>query len=345
MDYKNLGRTGIKVSPLCLGTMNFGDRTDEATAFSILDQALDAGINFIDTANAYQRGRSEEIIGNYMKERGSRERLVIATKVHHPMNRDDPNAFGTHRRHIIQACEDSLRRLQTDTIDLYQLHRPKSYIPIDETIRALDDLIRTGKVRYIGTSTFPAWRVLESLWVSKEYGLNRVVTEQPPYNLLDRTIERELIPMAQSYGIAIMPWSPTARGFFSGKYRRGQAIPDDTRFKQEGDIAGFFGQWIANHLVEQAFDVLELVESLAREKSVKPIQIAMAWSLSKDGITTPIIGPRTIEQLADYLGVLEISLTEEDHIRIDTVSPPGQAIVPYYAPPISDFEASQFSWI
>lgn len=345
MDYRNLGRTGVKISPFCLGTMNFGDRTDEDTSFVILDKALDAGINFIDTANAYQRGRSEEIIGNYMKERGVRERLVIATKVHHPMDRDDPNAFGTHRRHIIQACEDSLRRLQTETIDLYQLHRPKSYIPIDETLRALDDLIRAGKVRYIGTSTFPAWRVLESLWVAKEYGLNRIVTEQPPYNLLDRTIERELIPMAQSYGIAVLPWSPTARGFFSGKYRRGQVVPHDTRFKQEGNIGGFFGEWIADHLVDRAFDVLELVEQLAQEKNVTPIQIAIAWSLSKDGITAPIIGPRTLEQLDAYLEALAVSLTDEDHARIDAAAPPGQAIVPYYAPPISDFGTSLFGWI
>ena len=233
MEYLQLGRTGVKVSPLCLGAMNFGGRTDEEAAAAILNSALERGINFIDTANVYGhdpanfevgRGRSEEIIGRTLKDNGKRSQIVLATKAFFPMS-GDPNAQGSSRRHLIEQCEALLRRLQTDVIDLYQLHHPTNDIPIDETLRALDDLIRSGKVRYVGTSSFAAWQIVESLWVSKEWHLNRFSCEQPVYNLLDRRIERELIPMAQTFGLAIIPWSPTAGGLLTGNYRRGQAAP------------------------------------------------------------------------------------------------------------------------
>lgn len=213
MKYRQLGRTGVKVSPLCLGTMNFGGRTTEQETTTILDRAIEAGINFVDTANVYGheptdfttgRGRSEEIIGRALQKNGKRSRMILATKAHFPMG-DDPNAQGNSRRHIIEQCEASLRRLQTDVIDLYQLHHPTNDVPIDETLHALDDLIRTGKVRYIGTSSFAAWQLVESLWISKELGCNRFVCEQPVYNLLDRRAERELIPMAQTYGLVHLP--------------------------------------------------------------------------------------------------------------------------------------------
>ncbi|MCA9926906.1 MAG: aldo/keto reductase, partial [Anaerolineales bacterium] len=204
MEYRNLGRTGVKVSPLCLGAMNFGMAAEEKESIEIIDAALDVGINFIDTANVYSRGVSEEIVGKALRQKGKRDRIVLATKVWARMDDNDPNAQWGTRRHIIEQCEASLKRLQTDTIDLYQIHRPSSEYPIDETLRALDDLIRDGKVRYIGTSTFAAWQIVESLWVSREYGLNRFVCEQPPYNLLDRRIEREMLPMAQTYGIGII---------------------------------------------------------------------------------------------------------------------------------------------
>ena len=222
MDYRSLGRTGVKVSSLCLGCMNFGGRTNKADSIDIIEKAISAGINFIDTANvyghdpqnyAYGLGRSEEIVGEAI--RGQRKNIVLATKAYFHMG-DDPNDWGSSRRHIIEQCEASLKRLDTDYIDLYQMHHPHNSIPIDETLRALDDLVSSGKIRYIGTSSFASWQIMESLWVSKELHLNRFICEQPAYNLLDRRIERELIPMAQTYGIGIIPWSPTAGGFLSG---------------------------------------------------------------------------------------------------------------------------------
>jgi aryl-alcohol dehydrogenase-like predicted oxidoreductase len=330
MEYRHLGRTGVKVSPLCLGTMNFGGRTDEQEAAIIINHALDVGINFIDTANVYGhdpnnfqvgRGRSEEIIGRTLKQNGHRAKVVLATKAHFPMS-DDPNAVGNSRRHIIEQCEASLRRLQTDVIDLYQLHHPTNDVPIDETLRALDDLIRAGKVRYIGTSSFAAWQLIESLWVSKELCLNRFICEQPVYNLLDRRVERELLPMAQTYGLAVIPWSPTAGGFFTGKYRRGEPLPPDSRYE------AFWKR--AEVATSAAFDVLDVVEALAREKGCEPLQIALRWCMEQAGVTSPIIGPRTLRQLESNLAVLDISLTEEDLQRLDVVAPPGQMTVPFY---------------
>jgi aryl-alcohol dehydrogenase-like predicted oxidoreductase len=230
MQYRSFGRTGVKVSELCLGCMMFGGKTTPEDSYAIIDKAIEAGINFLDTANVYSRGRSEEVTGEALKRNGKRHQIVLATKVHGTMADDDPNMQGNSRRHIIEQCEASLRRLQTDYIDLYQIHRPQSDIPIDETLRALDDLIRDGKVRYIGTSTFAAWQVMESLWVSKELGLNRFVCEQQPYNILDRRVERELLPMARTYGIATIPWSPLAGGLLTGKYTRNAPPPPDSRF-------------------------------------------------------------------------------------------------------------------
>src|ERR687894_1028998 len=221
VEYRNLGRTGAKVSEICLGCMMFGDRTSDEDSADIIDRAIDGGLNFLDTANVYTRGASEEAVGKALKRNGKRDSIVLATKVHGSMDEHDPNAAGNHRRHIIEQCEASLRRLQVDYIDLYQIHRPSSEVPIDETLRALDDLIRAGKVRYIGTSTFAAWQLVEALWVAKELALNRFVCEQPPYNLLDRRVERELLPMARTFGIGIIPWSPIAGGLLSGKYHRG----------------------------------------------------------------------------------------------------------------------------
>ncbi|BAS26445.1 aldo/keto reductase [Limnochorda pilosa] len=334
MEYRSLGRTGVKVSPLCLGCMMFGGRTDDAESARIIDRGLDAGINFLDTANVYSRGLSEEAVGKALKANGKRSRVVLATKVHGRMADDDPNALGNHRRHIIEQCEASLRRLQTDVIDLYQIHRPSSDVPIDETLRALDDLIRAGKVRYVGTSTFAAWQVVEALWVSKELGLNRFVTEQPPYHLLDRRVERELIPMARTYGIGILPWSPLAGGFLTGKYRRGGEAPEDARLKPGRE-------WADQHFTGAAFEVLETVEGLAHEKGCTPSQVALAWVAHQPGVTSPIIGPRTLEQLEDNLGALEVELTSEDRARLDAVAAPGRAVVPYYE---ADFGPHTFRW-
>jgi aryl-alcohol dehydrogenase-like predicted oxidoreductase len=334
MEYQSLGRTGVQVSPLCLGGMLFGEQTDEAEALAIIDRALDAGLNFLDTANIYNRGRSEEIIGRALRLNGRRARVVLATKVHGTMDAHDPNAGGTSRRHIVEQCEASLRRLQTDVIDLYQLHRPMSTIPIDETLRALDDLVRSGKVRYLGTSTFGAWQLMESLWVSRELGLNRVVCEQPPYHLLDRRIERELVPMAQTYGLALIPWSPLAGGFLSGKYRRGEGPPPGSRLGQHTE-----GQ--DPHFTDAAFKVLEVVQALAHERGATPGQVALAWVAQQPGVTSPIIGPRTLAQLEDCLGAVDVRLTAEDRERLDAVASPGQVIVPYYE---ADFGPHRFRW-
>jgi len=342
MEYRSLGRTGVPVSNLCLGCMNFGMKSSEAESFEMIDKALESGINFLDTANVYSRGVSETIVGKALQRNGQRDKIVLATKVHGRMDDDDPLAAGNNRRHIIDQCDASLKRLQTDYIDLYQIHRPRSDTPIDETLRALDDLIRAGKVRYIGTSTFPSWRVMESLWVSKELGLNRFVSEQPPYHLLDRSIERELIPMAQTYGLAILPWSPLARGFLTGKYQRGEAIPGDTRL--EGDLQGPFKKRSQQHFSDRAFDLLDVVEDLAAEKNCTPSQLALAWLINQPGVTSAIIGPRTVAQLEDNLGALAVEINAEDRRRLDEVSERELAIVPYYHGSMIDFKPSEYNW-
>ena len=342
MEYRSLGRTGVQVSALCLGCMNFGFPTPEDESLEMIDAALAAGINFLDTANVYNRGRSEEIVGRALKRNGQRDRIVLATKVHGRMDDDDILAAGNNRRHIVAQCEASLRRLQTDYIDLYQIHRPDSAVPIDETLRALDDLIRAGKVRYVGTSTFPAWQVMESLWIAKELGLNRFVTEQPPYHLLDRSIERELIPLAQTYGLAILPWSPLARGFLSGKYQRGQDVPGDSRVAR--DMQGAMAERTKKHFSELAFLVLDEVQSLASAKGCTSSQLALAWCVRQPGVTSPIIGPRTLAHLKDNLGAVDVEISADDRVRLDAVAEPEQAIVPYYSGKLIDFKPLHHRW-
>jgi aryl-alcohol dehydrogenase-like predicted oxidoreductase len=223
-----------------------------------------------------------------------------------------------------------------DHIDLYQIHRPSSDVPIDETLRALDDLIHAGKVRYVGTSTYAAWQLVEALWAAKELGLNRFVSEQPPYHLLDRRIERELVPFAQTYGVALIPWSPLAGGFLTGKYSRDESqSPEDSRYGIQPRRMG------RNHFTEESFDVLEAVQAIANEKGCTPGQLALAWCKDKPGVTSPIIGPRTMEQLEDNLGAVEVSLDESDHERLDAVASPGRATVPYYE---ADFGPHRFRW-
>jgi len=332
MDFMSLGRTGVKVSRLCLGCMNFGGRTREDEALAIIQTALHAGINFLDTANVYGhdpedfkigRGRSEEIVGRALKLSGLRSKTVLATKAHFPMS-DDVNDQGSSRRHLIEQCEASLKRLQTDYVDLFQLHHPSNDIPIDETLRALDDLVRAGKVRYIGTSSFAAWQIMESLWASREYGLNRFVCEQPAYNLLDRRVERELLPMAQTYDIAVIPWSPTAGGFLTGKYTRDRQVPSGSRY----DV--FWKGLEERHFSEAAFQVVDMLAELSAEKGCTPYQLALAWCVQQPGITSAIIGPRTKEHVTDSLPALMLTLSREDLDKIDSAAPPGRAIVPYY---------------
>ena len=322
MEYRNLGRTGIKVSKFCLGTMLFGRRTNEADSIPIIRRALDAGINFLDTADIYNFGESERIVGKALQLSGARQRVVLSTKAFFPMTQDDPNAGGLSRRYLISACEASLRRLGTDWIDLYFMHRSVPDIPIDETLRALDDLIRQGKVRYIGCSMFPAWKMVESLWAAKELGLNRFVCDQSAHNLLDRAAEREAIPAARSFGLGFLPWAPLCGGLLSGKYRR-----DDT---------GAAGRWQGGRdhfdrpATSAAFDIVDSVIELAREAGCTPSQLALAWSAAQPGVTAPIIGPRTMEQLADNLDAAEITSSAELLARLDEISPPKTSAMRYY---------------
>jgi aryl-alcohol dehydrogenase-like predicted oxidoreductase len=335
MELRPLGRTGIKVSSLCLGCMMFGGKTTPEDSAAIIDRALDAGINFLDTANVYSIGRSEEATGEALKRNGKRNHVVLATKVHGKMG-PGPNQMNNTRRHIIEQCEASLRRLQTDWIDLYQIHRPQSDMPIDETLRAMDDLVRSGKVRYIGTSTFAAWQLVESLWASKEYGLNRFICEQPPYNLLDRRIERELLPMAQSYGIATIPWSPLAGGLLTGKYSRDSQPPEDSRY---GNLDA--NPMYRRRMNDAIWDVIEGLEVIANEKGVSLSQLSLAWVMQQPGVTSPIIGPRTMEQFEDNLKAVEVAITAEDRKAIDRVIRPGTHVSPYYE---ADWAVSQYRW-
>ncbi len=335
MEYRSLGRTGLKVSPLCLGCMYFGTRTAPDEAYAIVDRTLAAGINFFDTANVYGRGRSEEVTGEAFRRNGKRQQIVLATKVHGRMADDDPNMQGNSRRHIIEQCEASLRRLQTDYIDLYQIHRPQSDTPIDETLRALDDLIRSGKVRYIGTSTYAAWQAVESQWVSHELGLNRFVCEQPPYNILDRRIERELIPALRTYGYGIIPWSPLAGGLLTGKYRRDQPLPLNTRY---GDIPA---ERRESSMGKQTMDAIEALIPLAQARNLSLLEFSLAWCMHQPGITSPIIGPRDMGQLEQNLKALDVKISDEDRKAVDAVVPPGRVVAPHYE---ADFGPHTYRW-
>ncbi|OGO21201.1 MAG: aldo/keto reductase [Chloroflexi bacterium RBG_16_48_8] len=320
MDYRLLGRTGVKVSPLCLGTLNFGGSTPEAEGIRIIHKALDAGINFIDTANRYRGGESERIVGKALAD-GRRDKVVLATKFHGPMS-EDPNDQGVSRRHIFQAVETSLRRLQTDWIDLYQIHRPIFEVPQDETLRALDDLVRQGKVRYIGSSSFPAWMVMEALAISERYNLARLVTEQPPYNLLDRRIENELVPLALRYNLGLIPWSPLANGILAGRYESADQLPEGSRASRAG--------FIAERVTPRSLEAFRQFALVAQELGIPPAQLALVWLTHQPGVTAPIFGPRTEAHLDDVLPVLTMRLDPSVPERLDQIVPPGSAVADFH---------------
>lgn len=322
MEYRMLGRTGVQVSPLCLGTMNFGGPTDENDSLAIINRALDSGINFIDTANVYTAGESERIVGKALKENGQRNNIVLATKVFNSMG-DGPNDRGVSRYHIIKACEDSLRRLQVDHIDLYQLHRPPMGVPQDETLRAFDDLIRAGKVRYIGSSTHPAWMVMEALSVSEKYQLNRYISEQPPYNLLDRRIENELVPLAQKHGLALLPWSPLAGGILAGRYPLDGEAPAGSRITRADKN-------FQARVTRKGREVAAKVGEMAQERSMTITQLALLWAKDQPGITSLILGPRTMGHLEDALPLLEKSLDDADRPLFDELVHPGNAVADFH---------------
>ncbi|HTJ63938.1 MAG TPA: aldo/keto reductase [Alphaproteobacteria bacterium] len=320
MQYRPLGRTGMKVSPHCLGAMMFGGmgNPDHDDSIRIIHKALDAGINFIDTADMYSRGESEEIVGKALK--GRRANIVLATKAHNPMG-DDPNMRGNSRRWLTRAVEDSLRRLQTDYIDLYQMHRPDPETDIEETLSALTDLIRAGKIRAIGSSTFPVSEIVESHWVAERRGLARFRAEQPPYSILTRAIEREVLPICERYGMGALVWSPLAMGMLTGRYRKGQALPDAPR-------ARFFPRQMSD---AASLDAVEQLIALADGAGISLTHMAMAFVIAHPGVTSAISGPRTMAHLDDLLAGLEVRLTDDVLDRIDEIVPPGTDLLPLEA--------------
>ncbi|NLU76184.1 aldo/keto reductase [Streptomyces sp. HNM0575] len=309
MQYRTLGRTGIKVSPLALGALMFATSAgnpDPDDSARIIHKALDAGINLIDTADAY--GDSEEVVGKALK--GRRENVVLATKVSRPMG-DDPNRQGASRRWIVTAVENSLRRLRTDHIDLYQIHRPDPATDVEETLSALSGLIHSGKVRAIGTSTMPASDIVEAQWVAERRGLERFRTEQPPYSLLDRGAEREVLPVAQRYGMGALVWGPLGQGLLTGRVRKGK--------QNELRRAGFF-----RHLNdERRVDAVERFVSLAEEAGMPLTHLAMGFAIAHPGVTSAIVGPRTMDHLDDLLAGADVPLTDDVLDRIDEIVPPG----------------------
>jgi aryl-alcohol dehydrogenase-like predicted oxidoreductase len=301
--------------------MNFGGPTPEGESINMIHRALEAGINFLDTANVYVSGESERVVGKALQG-GRRQRVILATKVFFPQS-EDPNDRGNSRRHILQAVEDSLRRLGTDWIDLYQIHRPVFDTPQEETLRALDDLVRQGKVLYTGCSTFPAWMVMEALATSERFGLVRYVTEQPPYNLLDRRIENELVPLAARYGLGLLPWSPLAMGLLAGRYPDARNLPGDSR-------ATRIGTWAAERVHDLSIAKAGEIADLARECGLTPAQLALLWLKDQPAVTAPILGPRTAAQLEDALPVLEMSLDPQAAAALDAIVPPGSAVADFH---------------
>jgi aryl-alcohol dehydrogenase-like predicted oxidoreductase len=330
MESRSFGRTGLKVSPLCLGAMMFGawGNPDHDECIRIIHHALDAGINFVDTANGYSNGESEVIVGKALA--GRRQQVVLATKVYAPVG-PGANERGLSRKAIEEQVDHSLRRLGTDVIDLYQIHRPDPTTPLEETLAALDDLVRRGKVRYLGCSTnhydgpgpwekrFSAWEIVEALWISDRRGWDRFVSLQPPYSILRRTMELEHFPMSLRFGIGNLVWSPLEGGWLTGKYRRGATNPGDTPRAKSwvGDTS--------NPRFERRLAVVEALIPLAEAKGVPLARFATAWALRHPAVSSVIIGPRTMDQLEDSLKALEVEITPEDAAHIDELVPPGSS--------------------
>jgi aryl-alcohol dehydrogenase-like predicted oxidoreductase len=323
MEHRQLGRTGVSVSKFCLGAMMFGawGNPDHDDSTRIIHAALDAGINFIDTADVYGDGESEEIVGKALAG-GKRDDVVLATKFYNPMG-EDPNRRGASRRWITQAVEESLRRLGTDWIDLYQLHRFDTGTEIDETLGALTDLVHQGKIRYIGHSTFPASRIVEAQWVARDRHFQRFVTEQPPYSILVRAIEADVLPTCRRYDIAVMSYSPLTGGWLSGRWRKEGGQQSSSR---AGRLPERFD--LSNPANQRKLDAVEQLAQLADEAGLTLIQLAIAWVLNHPAITSPLVGPRTMEQLETQLAAADVVLDEGVLDRIDEINPPGNTINP-----------------
>jgi aryl-alcohol dehydrogenase-like predicted oxidoreductase len=314
VEYRRLGRTGLMVSELCLGCMTFGRELAEEGSREIIARFLDAGGNFIDTADVYAKGSSEEITGRAIK--GVRDDVVLATKVRFPMG-EGPNDVGLSRKHVISGCEASLRRLGTDYLDLFQVHAWDALTPLEETLSALTDLVRAGKVRYIGVSNFTAWQLMKSLWISELLGLESFVCLQPQYSLVERNIEREILPVCREEGLGIIPWSPLGGGFLSGKYRRGERPPQGSRIAEA--VEAMEEHW-DRRATERNWDTLEIVAEICEETGKSYAQISLNWLLRQEDVTAPIIGARTMEQLEDNLSAAGWELSEEQVGRLSEAS-------------------------
>jgi aryl-alcohol dehydrogenase-like predicted oxidoreductase len=323
MELRTLGNTGVKVTPLCLGAMMFGEwgNPDHEDSTRIIHRALDAGINFIDTADVYSRGESEEIVGKALAG-GRRDNVVLATKVHFAAG-DDPNEFGNSRRWIVKEVENSLRRLGTDWIDLYQIHRPEADTDIDETLGALSDLVHAGKVRYAGSSTFPASQIVEAQWVAERRGRERFVCEQPPYSMLVRGIEGDVLPTCRRYGMGVIPWSPLAGGWLSGRYRLGEELPKSHRAER---IPSRYDMSLPGN--QRKLEAADALARLAEEAGITLIEMALAFVIRHPAVTAAIIGPRTLEQLESQLSAADVELSAETLDRIDEIVPPGVNLSP-----------------
>jgi aryl-alcohol dehydrogenase-like predicted oxidoreductase len=322
MHYRAFGRTGLQISSLVLGTDNLANPTPEADGLAILDAAADAGINLIDTSNSYAGGEAERVIGKWLQTRSRRDDLLIATKAFYPAG-PGINDRGLTRHHLLRACEDSLRRLKTEYIDLYQTHRPDPDTPLDETLRALDTLVTAGKVRYIGTSTTPAWQVAQGQHLSDQQGLAHFASEQSPYNLLDRRVENELVPACQKYGVALLTWSPLAMGMLAGRYSASDAPPADSRAALRGGI-------YAERVTRRGVEVGQQFAALAREFGHDPAQLATLWVKDQPGVTAPIIGPRTPAQLRQALPVAQMVLSDELRAACDALVAPGSVVASFF---------------
>jgi aryl-alcohol dehydrogenase-like predicted oxidoreductase len=342
MEYRGLGRTGMQVSPLCLGAMMFGawGEPDHDTSIEIIHRALDAGINFIDTADVYSQGESEVIVGKALAG-GRRDDVILATKFHAPMDvpmgqaGGDPNKRGNSRRWIMREVEDSLRRLGTDWIDLYQVHRPERHTGVEETLAALTDLRQQGKIRAFGCSTFPAHEVVEAHWVSQRRCLGRFATEQPPYSILARGVEADLLPVAQRHGMGVLAWSPLAGGWLTGQYRKGQDVPASQRAQllpAQYDLS--------NPANQRKLDAADTLAELADEAGISLIHLALAFVAQHPAVTAPIIGPRTMQHLESQLGAADVMLSTDVLDRIDEIVPPGVTLSRsdtfYLAPALED---------
>ncbi len=320
MELRNLGASGLKVSPLCFGAMTFGEPDDtsfmhqvasaEAVVSEMLETALAAGVNFIDTADVYgQDGLSERVLGRWFAETGRRDEVVLATKFRFPM----PYGKGASRRHIVKACEESLRRLGTDRIDLYQVHMQDSGTPEEETLRALDDLVRAGKVLYVGVSNYAAYRLVDALWTSRHAGLNRYVSAQMQYSLLERSIEREHVPVCRDFGVGILPWSPLARGFLTGKYRKDQPPPEGGRLTR-------WKRFLEKADTPRSWAVLAAMDTVVEETGASHASVALAWLLAQPCVTSVIFGARTVAQVEANLAAAELSLSADQLERLDQAS-------------------------